>query len=207
MIKSKSLVNGIGNNKQTQKYYDNWANYYEVTLSKWNYQAPKKCINVLKKQLVKDQKCILDLACGTGLFGLELRSYYKKSIIFGTDISSKSLIIAKKKNVYSNLKKINFEEKYPFRLKFNLVSLIGSMTYCKNLNKLFANVKFYLVKNGHFIFSHRTDLWKSQNFDFLLSNLSKNFKIKYVSRPCNYLPSNKDFKNKIKIRIVLLQKS
>ena len=159
-----------------------------------------------KKKIPKDQKYILDLACGTGLFGLELRKYYSKAIIFGSDISEKSLQIAKKKNVYKNLKKINFETKFSYKLKFNLVTMVGSMTYCKNFENYFVMSNFYLAKKGHFIFSHRLDLWKKQNFDLVLINLSKSFKIKYISRPCNYLPSNKDFKNKIKIRIVLLQK-
>ena len=84
--------------------------------------------------------------------------------------------------------------------------MIGSMTYCKNFDKLFEIVKFYLKKKGIFIFSHRLDLWLNQDFDKILQKFSKDFKILNISRPYNYLPLNKDFKNKIKIRIVLLQK-
>ena len=58
MVKSISLVNGLGNIAQTKKYYDNWSNLYEVTLKEWNYQAPRKCINILKNKLSKDQKYI-----------------------------------------------------------------------------------------------------------------------------------------------------
>ncbi len=206
MVKSKSLVSGIGNITETKKYYDDWSDNYEATLTKWNYQAPKKCINILKIKIKDNPKKILDLACGTGLFGLELKKIYNKSTIYGSDISVKSLKIAKQKKIYTNLKKINFEKKYSYKLKFNLVSMVGAMTYCKDFNKLFANIKFYLVKRGYFIFSHRVDLWKSQNFNFVLNNLSKNFKIKYISRPSNYLPLNEHFNSKIKIRLVLLQK-
>ena len=80
------------------------------------------------------------------------------------------------------------------------------MTYCKNFDKLFTNIKFYLSTNGHFIFSHRIDLWKNQKFDDILAKYNNFFKICTVSKPCNYLPLNKDFQNKIKIRLVLLQK-
>ena len=80
------------------------------------------------------------------------------------------------------------------------------MTYCKNFNKLFLIIDYYLNKKGFFIFSHRTDLWQIQDFDNILKKFSKNLKINYISRPCNYLPFNNDFKDKIKIRIVLLQK-
>tara|TARA_B100001029_G_C14928211_1_gene376042 strand:+ start:41 stop:664 length:624 start_codon:yes stop_codon:yes gene_type:complete len=206
MTKSKSLVDGIGSIKKTTKYYDDWSNKYDYTLNKWKYTVPKKSINLLKKKLKYHPKKILDLACGTGLFGEELIKIYKKSQIYGSDISYKSLMIAKKKKIYQNLVKLNYEKKKKYRIKFQLVSMIGAMTYCKNFDKLFENINFYLLKKGHFVFSHRTDLWKKQKFYRVLENLKNDFKINYISRPCNYLPLNQDFKNKIKIRLVLLQK-
>ena len=206
MVKTKSLINGIGNTHATKTYYDNWSNEYEVALKKWNYEVPKKCANLLKRKLKYEPKKILDLACGTGLFGEELVKIYFNCQIYGSDISKKSLVLAKKKNIYSNLKKINFEKKQNYLIKFDLVSMIGAMTYCKNFNKLFNNVKYYLTKKGGFLFSHRIDLWEKQNFDKTLERLSNDFLIKHISRPCNYLPLNKDFKDKIKIRLVLLEK-
>jgi len=50
MIKSKSLVNGIGNLNTTIKYYDDWSNSYDITLKKWKYTVPKKSINLIKKK-------------------------------------------------------------------------------------------------------------------------------------------------------------
>ncbi len=206
MTIDKSLVSGIGNLIKTRKYYDNWSNNYDLTLKKWNYLVPKKSANILKKKLKKNPNKILDLACGTGLFAEELIKIYRKSNIYGSDISSKSIILAKKKEIYKHLIRLNFETKFNYRIKFDLVSLIGAMTYCNNFEKLFSNVSFYLVKGGFFIFSHRIDLWKKQKFDKKIDNLSKYFKIQYISRPLNYLPLNKDFGEKIKIRIVLLKK-
>ena len=207
MIKSKSLINGIGNIAKTRKYYDDWAPNYDLTLKNWNYQAPKKSINLLKKKITKKPKYILDLACGTGLFGKELRKIYKKSHIYGSDISMKSIRIALKRNIYENVVKNNFEIKYDYKIKFNLVSMIGAMTYCKNFNNLFSNINYYLHKNGYFIFSHRIDLWEKQDFDYILKHINKNLKVLYVSKPYKYLPLNKDFKNIIKIRLVLLKKA
>ncbi len=206
MINSKSLLKGIGNIKQTKKYYDSWAKLYDLTLGNWNYQAPNKSIELLKKKLKNKPKNILDLACGTGLFGEQLLKIYNKSQIYGSDISVNSLLLAKKKKIYKNLIKSNFESRHEYKIKFDLVSMIGAMTYCKNFNKLFLNIKYYLNKKGFFIFSHRIDLWEIQKFDTILENFSKDFKIYFKSRPYNYLPLNKDFKDKIKIRLVLLQK-
>lgn len=206
MDRLKSLVKGIGGIKATTHYYDNWSSKYDQTLNKWNYTVPKKSIKLLKLKLKNHPKTILDIACGTGLFGEELFKIYNKSQIYGSDISQKSLTIAKNKKIYKNLVNLDFEKKKKYKFKYELVSMIGAMTYCKNFKKLFSNVEYYLQARGYFIFSHRVDLWNKQNFSHVLNNLNRSFKIIYISRPQNYLPLNKDFSNKIKIRLVLLQK-
>ncbi len=206
MVNSKSLVNTIGDLNTIEKYYDNWSKKYEITLSHWDYQAPKKSINLLKKKLPIKPKKILDLACGTGLFGEELIKVYNKSKIYGSDISKNSLLIAKKKNIYIDLVQSNFEKKRKDYKQFNLVSLIGAMTYCKNFENFFSNIEYYLIKKGYFVFSHRTDLWEKQDFTSILSKISNKFLVKFISRPTIYLPLNKDFRNVIKMRLVLLQK-
>ena len=206
MTNFKSLVSGVGNLSKTSKYYDDWAENYDETLKLWNYQAPKKSIKFIKETLNIKPKNILDLACGTGLFGIELKKIYPKSNIYGSDISKKSLKISSGKKIYIKLKNKNFEELHYFNTKFDLISLIGSMTYCKNFNKLFANINKNIKKKGFVLFTHRVDLWKQQDFFNILKTYQKTFKITKISRPLNYLPLNKDFKNKIKIKIVLLQK-
>ena len=202
----KSLVSGVGNLNKTTKYYDDWSENYDATLKLWDYQAPKKSSQFLKKINKVRGKNILDLACGTGLFGLELKKLYPKSIIYGSDISKESLAIAHTKNIYYDLKVKNFEQFNYQKIKFDLISLIGSMTYCKNFDKLFLNINNNIKENGFFIFTHRVDLWEKQNFSNILKKLNNSLKIIKISRPINYLPLNKDFKNKIKIRMVLLQK-
>ena len=202
----KSLVSGVGNINKTRKYYDDWSENYDATLKLWNYQAPKKSIKFLKETININPQKILDLACGTGLFGTELKKIYPKSHIYGSDISKKSLKIALEKKIYTKLQIKNFEQLHHYKLKFDLISLIGSMTYCKNFDKLFANINKNIKEKGFVIFTHRTDLWKQQDFLRILKKHQKTLKIIKISRSLNYLPLNNDFKNKIKIKIVLLQK-
>ena len=202
----KSLVTGVGNINKTRKYYDDWSENYDATLKLWNYQAPKKSIKFLQEIInIKPQK-ILDLACGTGLFGIELKKIYPKSQIYGSDISNKSLKITSGKKIYKKLQIKNFEQLHHYKIKFDLISLIGSMTYCKNFDKFFANINKNINKKGFVLFTHRIDLWEKQDFLSILKKHQKSLKINKISRPINYLPLNKDFKNKIKIKIVLLQK-
>ena len=118
----KSLVLGVGNIDKTTKYYDDWSENYDATLKSWNYQAPKKSIKFLKETIqIKPQK-ILDLACGTGLFGTELIKLFPKSQIYGSDISKKSLKITKRKKFIRNYK-IRILKNYII-IKLNLISFL-----------------------------------------------------------------------------------
>ena len=206
MSNFKSLVSGVGNLNKTTKYYDDWSEKYDETLKLWNYQAPKKSIKFLKETTNFKPNNILDLACGTGLFGAKLKKVYPKSHIYGSDISKKSLKISSEKKIYKKLQIKNFEQLHNYKIKFDLISLIGSMTYCKNFDKLFDNINKNIKQKGFVLFTHRIDLWQKQDFLNILKKHQKSLKIIKISRPLNYLPLNKDFKNKIKIKIVLLQK-
>ena len=206
MNKFKSLVKGIGNNNETQKYYDDWSINYDKTLDKWNYKAPFKSCLILKHNLVRKPKQVLDLACGTGLFASNLIKFFPKVLIDGIDISQKSIEIAKKKKIYNQLYKFNFNKKFLLKKKYDLISCIGSMTYSKNPQNLILEAYKLTNINGCFIFTHRVDLWKKQNLSLILKNLNNNWKKVFISGPTLYLPKNKDFGDKIKIKIVLLKK-
>ena len=47
MTNTKSLVDGIGNQIVTEKYYDDWALDYDQTLKNWNYKAPLRAVNAM----------------------------------------------------------------------------------------------------------------------------------------------------------------
>ena len=205
MTSTKSLVDGIGNEALTEKYYDDWALNYDQTLKKWNYKAPLQAVKAMS--LIKDSiSSNLDLACGTGMFAAKLKKKYTNIDIDGCDISSQSLKIAKSKKLYRSLIKQSFEKKINIIKKYDAVSMIGSMTYCKKPQKVLSLVIDYLKKNGIFIFTHRIDLWNKQNFDLIINNFNKSYQLVYKSRPLSYLPKNSSFSDKIKIRIVILKK-
>ena len=201
----KSLRKGIGNSKDVEIFYDKWSNSYDQTLYNWNYKAPKQSVNILKKFIKKKPRYLLDLACGTGLFVKEYLKTYPNCICDGSDISKKILNISEVSGKYRNLYKKSFEKKIKIINKYNIVSLIGAMTYCENHQSLFNLVSYYLDTKGYFLFTQREDLWKDLNFDNVLKSRS-DFSLIYKSRPLNYLPKNKDFGSNIKIRIVLLAK-
>ena len=87
---------------------------------------------------------------------------------------------------------LNFDSDIPIKLQSHLIFSLG-------VNK---NIK----EKGFVLFTHRIDLWEKQDFLSILKKHQKSLKINKISRPVNYLPLNNDFKNIIKIKIVLLQK-
>ena len=91
------------------------------------------------------------------------------------------------------LKIKNFEQLHHFKVKFDLISLIGSMTYCKNFDKLFANIDKNIKKKGFILFTHRVDLWKQQDFISILKKHQKTLKIRKISR--RYYNPNYNFNN------------
>ena len=199
------LLKGIGNSKEIKKFYDDWSNTYDLTLKEWGYIAPSHSTRILKKKLTKKPKYLLDLACGTGLFVEKFKKIFPKCICDGSDISKEILEISNSKGLYRNLYQTSFENKINLKNRYDLVSLIGAMTYCSNHNLLFKLVNSYLIKGGLFIFTQRIDLWDKLKFEDIINNQG-NFKNIYKSRPINYLPKNKDFGQDIKIRIIVLQK-
>jgi len=205
-INKQSLISGIGGYRQTKEYYNQWSEDYDQTLKKWDYKAPNKAVKILKKNLSYEIFNALDLACGTGLFAEEILKQFPNLIIDGIDISSRIIKIAEKKKIYNKLKCLNFDKRFVFKKKYNIVSCIGAMTYSKDPERLIGNVKKIINKNGFFVFTHRLDLWKKQNFINILKKISKSWKVISVSNPILYLPKNIDFSDKIKIKIVLLQK-
>ena len=207
MVRSKDLIAGIGNYNATTKYYDDWSQTYDTSLKKWSYRAPSKASLVLKTYLTSSPKSILDLACGTGLFAESIIKFFPKAVIDGMDISKKILHKAKEKKIYKKLICSNFDHNFFIKKKYDLISCIGAMTYTKNPKKLMLNVHTFTNFSGFFIFTHRIDLWKKQNYPKLLESLSNKWNTAFVSRPVLYLPQNKVFKNSIKIKIVLLKKT
>ena len=200
------LLKGIGNSKEIKNFYDNWSIEYDKTLDDWNYKAPKQAALILKKYSIGKQRFLLDLACGTGLFAQEIRKIYPTIICDGTDISKKIINISLQKGLYRNFYLSGFEKNIKPDNDYNVVSLIGGMTYCSNYQLLFNHVYNYLKNKGYFIFTQRVDIWERLNFDKFLKLNEDKFEIIYKTKALNYLPRNKDFGTKVKIRIILMRK-
>ncbi len=117
--------------------FDNFANYFEEKLLyKLQYIAPSFTISKLLPYLNNKHKHFLDLGCGTGLVGHEL----KKSIAYpitldGVDLSTNMLEFAQDKKIYTNLYNKNIidflsttEIYYDVILAIDVLIYLGDLT-------------------------------------------------------------------------------
>lgn len=138
-----------------KKLFDQYSNSYETHMvAELKYRIPgllKKILCPLIKKGHFFQKT-LDLGCGTGLTGTEVRSTSKQLI--GIDLSPKMISEARKKNLYDKLivgEITEFLKETDER--FDLVVAGDVFIYSGDLKPVFYSVKNRLLPGAHFIFS------------------------------------------------------
>ena len=118
---------------QVGEYYDRMAtDYNRVVVEKWGYKLPSAVAESVSK-FVKGKRGlnILDLGCGNGLVGEEMR---KKNLdivqMVGMDISQGMLDGAKLNDNYTALIKADLSKPLPVEGKlFDLILCVGTTSY------------------------------------------------------------------------------
>lgn len=180
-----------------------YAKYYDIFNKEKDY---KKETDFLEKVFEKyfKSKNILDLGCGTGIHDRELIS--RGYNIFGVDISSKMIDIARSKNIKNAKFSIgdmsNFDLDKKFDVCITMFAAIGYLNDNKQIENYIKCVKNHLVKEGLLIL----DCWNGLGVlrDLPASRLnifeSENIKIERVSYPrLNAIKHVCEVKFKVKI--------
>ena len=153
-----SALTGNKNETASREYvenlFDGYAKKFEASLvDDLEYKTPK----LIKDILINSDRnvslgSILDLGCGTGLFGTEIKSLCSK--LEGVDLSKKMLAIAEQKNVYDKLNHFDIVEYLSsMPLDFDYYVAVDVFVYVGNLTELFRLIKSRSQKSGNFIFS------------------------------------------------------
>jgi len=134
--------------------FDQYALYYDKHLTEvLNYQAPQLIKHALKEEIgaSRAEWTILDLGCGTGLTGAELKPFAKKLI--GIDIAAQMIHSAKEKKIYDELFVMDVEKALQKFTHNDLIVAADVFTYIGNLDSIFSAVKAALNTNGLFMFT------------------------------------------------------
>lgn len=135
-----------------------------------------------------DGKKILDIGCGRG-GGLDVfERFYNFESVHGCDISEKRVQFAKNNCVGEiNVKVSNFESLDYDDSSFDVVTLIETGNFTKDLDKIFSEVKRVLKPNGIFVYADQFAAGKIEHEAMLnskFSNLDKEDITKNVIDSC-----------------------
>ncbi len=112
-----------------QEKYDRWAGEYESDLvNEMDYVAHIDAARIFN-EVVIDKNCrILDVACGTGLVGEELKKY-AYSEVDGTDFSAEMLKVSKRRAVYKKLFQHDFTKSLINLASYDAVICVGLFAF------------------------------------------------------------------------------
>jgi len=129
-----SLSEGSTDSVAVETHFDGWAKSYDADLEAWLYQTPDEAAAALAPHL-KEPDTVLDIGCGTGLFGRALKRHVGCRVE-GLDISAKSLAAAARHGVYSSFYRHDLQTlPLPFKDDaFAAAACIGVLTYIEPWN-------------------------------------------------------------------------
>lgn len=198
---SFDLKSGTTDAAAVSGYYDDWASTYDDTLKAWDYKAPSDAAGRLVPHL-KAGDAVLDVGCGTGLFGQALASHGVFRMV-GLDISAESLRLAKDLDLYERLIEHDLQ-KLPLPVEDNSVAAaasVGVLTYIENVSDMLRDLCRCVSPGGIITFTQRTDRWADLDFGKTVEQIAKegHWTVLEISEPHDYLPGNEDFGQDIKI--------
>jgi predicted TPR repeat methyltransferase len=141
-------------NDYIEALFDDYAvNFDDGLVKKLEYRFPKLIAElIIKNQSGAPLGSILDLGCGTGLAGVELKEFCHN--IEGIDLSKEMLTEARRKNVYDKLNHTGIIEYLSeAMLDFDLFVSADVFVYVGELSEVFRLIKSRNKRKGRLVFS------------------------------------------------------
>jgi len=223
----------------TKAYYDRMAENYRENVQKWGYNMPEQSVEMFLKNCnmrIEDGKShlrVLDLACGDGLVGIELKKKLDSWVeqlgiefnleLFGADLSTGMLDLCKQLKrdqdiqLYNDLHQADLGDSEQFRELFSgteadVTFCIGSNSYFEKKPEILQTWLLACKRHGYIIFTSKTVVWEFwEPYQEKLCE-EKIWEKIAVSSDLNYLPGFKPDDNdrerfeKERVRIYVYQK-
>lgn len=130
-----------------EQLFDNMAARFDLHLQSLQYEAPRRLVQALvtaaRAHGLTPLRRVLDLGCGTGLAGLELRSTSRVEHLEGVDLSAKMLDKARgrRPQVYNATHQagvVEFLRKHHFETSWDMAIAADTIPYFGDLQPLFS---------------------------------------------------------------------
>ena len=171
----------IKSKEEAKDVYQDWATTYEDTmLGKLNYTSHATVAEILSKHLENRDGSIVDLGCGTGLVGGELKKHGFANVD-GVDFSEQMLAEAGKLGIYRKL----LQEDLTVRTSidsntYDAATCAGTFT-CGHLDASCLEEVFRLLKvDGLLACAVREQIWQDMGFDKKFEQMIADEKIKIL---------------------------
>ena len=165
-----------------EELFDNYASKFEHSLiTNLEYKIPKIIAEmIINNSSYKFFGSIMDLGCGTGLFGVEIRQFCE--YLEGIDLSNKMLDQAKNKNIYNKLVKSDILNYLSYeKLNFDYFVATDVFIYIGDLSDIFRLIKTRNKISGKLAFS--TEVHEGDGF-FLEQTGRYSHSRKYIDSLC-----------------------
>ena len=186
---AKHLLDALsGNTTETapldyvERLFDNYASKFEKSLvANLEYKIPKLIAEIILRDNNADSLgSIIDLGCGTGLVGAEIKQVCTH--LKGLDLSQKMLLEAKKKGVYDELIKQDILGYLASAdLNFDYFIATDVFIYVGDLSDVFHLIKSRNKKSGKLVFS--TEHYNGDDYSLQQSGRYSHSKI-YIESLC-----------------------
>lgn len=134
--------------------FDSYAESFENSMQDLEYCSPMYLARAIKECNISPVQNVLDLGCGTGLLGQELKQYIEIKDLIGVDISESMLEMCASKNVYQNLITGDLLQYLDqANTEFDLIVSSDCFVYLGDLSTIFSNSRRILKPGGYLAFT------------------------------------------------------
>tara|TARA_R100000306_G_scaffold56224_1_gene53964 strand:- start:12801 stop:13433 length:633 start_codon:yes stop_codon:yes gene_type:complete len=159
------IYNLSGDPEECRDAYKDWAENYDTdTVEGMGYVAPAVASDKLHALHPDTAIRILDAGCGTGLAGLELnkRGY---AHVDGMDLSPDMLTLARRKEVYEDLREADMTEKldYPDNA-YDAIICVGAFTHAHVGPQGFDELVRITRPGGSIVATVHEDVWDEDKY-------------------------------------------
>jgi len=186
------LVRGTATPAEVAERYDRWAESYDTDLDGWSYQAPAVVAGSVAG-LEPAPGEVLDVGCGTGMVGRELRSRGFRGRLVGLDISTASLRVAQQSGAYDDLRPADLQQPLPLDDDaVDALVCVGVMTYLADVEAVWREFARVVRPGGHVMVTQREDLWEPRECQDVVDRLAAEgvWTPLEVRGPAPYLPDS-----------------